>query len=103
MCDHAAIRGDHLTDLDELATTMRNVRYEDETAAYELSKRLDRLGYGPEAECLPAARIIVSNAKIPREEPKAIKQEEETYEGDNPMPSCCPVMGDSMRGDLVGK
>jgi hypothetical protein len=67
--DHAAIRGDHLTDLDWMATAMANCNYTDEAAAYELALKLSHMGYGSQGECLKAAAVIVKNAKIPREEP----------------------------------
>jgi hypothetical protein len=67
--DHAAIRGDHLTDLDWMATAMANCNYTDEAAAYELALKLSHMGYGSQGECLKAAAVIVKNAKTPREEP----------------------------------
>lgn len=76
MLDHAEIRGDHLTDLDLIAVAMQACNYTDQAAAYELSGLLSKQGYGTAEECLTAAKMIVVEARNPREvsyEPESIR------------------------------
>lgn len=67
MLDHGTIRGDHLTELDAHAVNCRECGYTDEAAAYEISWKLAKLGYGRQEDCIDAARKVVAESRNPRE------------------------------------